>query len=214
MSNETEVIGCPACQHLVRVPSDWLGTEVQCPECKARFRAPVREPGGLTDAVLLQRGDTAPAAPATKPDVLLLIPAFGLLICGVAGALVNGFILFVLFGDAAQAREWAGKQVAALREVGFGDGDKPEEQAAKDDERTTSILRQLKIVIPVAFAVSALVFWGGVSIVRRKHYRFAQAACVLACLNVAHLCCVPGAVAGIWGLLMLGSQEAREHFGQ
>jgi hypothetical protein len=211
---ETEIIGCPACQHLVRVPGDWLGTEVQCPECKARFRAPVREPGGLTDAVLLERGTAAPDAPAKRPDALLLIPAFGLLLCGVAGGLVNAFILFVLFGDAAQARDWAGKQVAALRQMGMGEGDTPEEQAAKDDERTTGILRQLKVVIPVAFVVSALVFWGGVSMVRRKHYRFAQVACVLACLNVAHLCCVPGAVAGIWGLLMLGSAEAREHFGR
>jgi hypothetical protein len=211
---ETEVIACPACQHLVRVPGDWLGTEVQCPECRSRFRAPVREPGGLTDAVLLERGTAVPDAPAKKPDVMLLIPAFGLLLCGAAGALVNGFLLFVLFGDSAQARDWAEKQVAALRDMGFGEGDTPEQRAAKDAERAAGVLSQLKTVIPVALAVSALVFWGGVSMVRRKHYRFAQVACVLACLNVAHLCCVPGAVAGIWGLLMLGSAEAREHFGR
>jgi hypothetical protein len=61
-------------------------------------------------------------------------------------------------------------------------------------------------------AVSAAVFVGGLSVVRRRNYRFAQIACVLAAVNVAHACCVPGALFGLWGLLMLNSDEGREHF--
>jgi hypothetical protein len=66
--------------------------------------------------------------------------------------------------------------------------------------------------VPVSLAVSVVVFVGGVSMVRRRNYRLAQVACVLAALNIAHGCCVPGALAGLWGLLMLGSDEGREHF--
>lgn len=212
--NDTEVIACPACKHLVRVPGDWLGTEVQCPECRSQFRAPVREPGGLTDAVLLARGDGAPAPERKRPDAMLLIPAFGLLLCGVAGVAVNGFLLTVLFGDPNGGRDWAAKQVAALRQMGLGEGDTPDERAAADATAAGQLVSQLRVLLPVSLAVSAVVLAGGVALVRRRHYRLAQVACVLACVNVAHLCCVPGAVAGVWGLLMLGSAEAREHFGR
>ena len=37
MPPETEVIACPACRHLVRVPADWLGQPVQCPQCQSDF---------------------------------------------------------------------------------------------------------------------------------------------------------------------------------
>jgi len=57
-----------------------------------------------------------------------------------------------------------------------------------------------------------VVLLGGLSIALQWNHRLAQVACVLAALNFAHLCCVPGAVAGLWGLLMLGSEEGREHF--
>ena len=64
----------------------------------------------------------------------------------------------------------------------------------------------------MSFAASAVVFAGGLSMTRRRNYRLAQVACVLAAVNVAHGCCIPGALAGLWGMLMLSSDEGREHF--
>ena len=120
MSSETEVIACPACKHLVRVPLDWLGTQVQCPECQAMFRAPIRVDGKLTDAELLSRPESAPAAPKsrTSADLMLLLPAFGLLLCGLVGAAVNGWLLFMILSDPAGGREWAAKQAEAARKIG------------------------------------------------------------------------------------------------
>src|SRR5207249_9757968 len=90
MPPETEVITCPACRHLLRVPADWLGQTVQCPECKATFRAPVRDGDRLTEPELISRPAPAAApAAARKPDVMLLLPAFGLLFVGFAGLVVN-----------------------------------------------------------------------------------------------------------------------------
>jgi hypothetical protein len=214
MTPETEVIACPACKHLVRVPLDWLGTQVQCPECKAMFRAPVKANGKLTEPELVSRppSTTAPAPPP-KPDVMLLLPAFGLLFCGVAGALVNGYLLFLFLTDPAGAKGWARGQVPALRQVGFGTPNLPKEQEAAEDEKNAKQLaRTYRWLIPLSFVVSATVFAGGLSIVRRRNYRLAKFACVLAAVNVAHACCVPGAFAGLWGLLMLSSDEGREHF--
>src|SRR4051794_2498117 len=92
MPPETEVIACPACRHLVRVPADWLGQPVQCPECKASFKAPVRDGDRLTDAELLSApASTAPAPPRGKLDVMLLLPAFGLMLVGFASTAVNGW---------------------------------------------------------------------------------------------------------------------------
>src|SRR5947207_22781 len=98
MTPETEVIACPACKHALRVPLDWLGTQVQCPECKAMFRAPVRANGGLTEPELISRPPSAaaPAAPK-RPDLMLLVPAFGLLFCGVAGLIANAAALYLFF---------------------------------------------------------------------------------------------------------------------
>ncbi len=212
MTPETEVIACPACKHLVRVPLDWLGTQVQCPECQAMFRAPVRVDGKLTEAELLSRPASADAPkPRPRMDIMLLLPAFGLLLCGVLGVVVNGWLL-VLVSDADAGKEWAGKQVEAMRKMGMGAGEPSEKQAEKDAQETDQLLRQFKWILPVSLVVSAVVFAGGLSITFRRNYRLAQVACVLAALNFAHLCCIPGAVAGLWGLLMLGSAEGREHF--
>lgn len=213
MTPETEVISCPACKHLVRVPLDWLGTQVQCPECKALFRAPVRVDGVLTGTELLARPD-APAAPKprVRPDAMLLLPAFGLLLCGVIGTLVNGYFLFFVFSNPAGAKEWAGKQVAATRKLGVGAGGAPEKQAEMDAQETDQLLRWHERILPLSVIASPVVLLGGLSIVFRWNHRLAQVACVLAAVNIANGCCLPGAIAGLWGLLMLNSDEGRAHF--
>ena len=63
MQPETELIACPACDRLARVPIDWLGQPVQCPQCRAMFRAPVRQWDGLTAAELISRPPAAGPAP-------------------------------------------------------------------------------------------------------------------------------------------------------
>lgn len=215
MTPETEVIACPACKHLVRVPLDWLGTQVQCPECKAPFRAPVRADGKLGEPELLSQPAAAPAPAARRPDMMLMLPAFGLLLCGVAGGLVNGVLLYTVFADPAGGKGWAKAQVEAIRKAGVGADDPaepPERRAERDDRDADQLLRNFRWILPLALAASAVAFAGGLAIVRRRHYRLAQVACVVAALNFPHLCCVPGALAGLWGLLMLGSDEGREHF--
>lgn len=205
---ETEVIACPACKHPLRVPLDWLGTQVQCPECKALLRAPVRGADGK-----LTEPQSLAAAPARKRfDAMLLLPAFGLLLCGIAGVLVNGVFLWLFVSDPAGGKGWAQNQVKELRKHGFGNPGTPEEQAAGDEQNAEQLAGISRWAFPLALAVSAVVLAGGLSIALRWNYRLAQVACVLASLNIAHFCCVPGAAFGLWGLLMLSSDEGREHF--
>ena len=212
---ETEVISCPACNHLLRVPLDWLGTAVQCPECKARFKAPARDgSGGLTAAELISRPAAAAGAPTRRADMMLLLPAFGLLVCGIAGVIVNARWSYKLLTDPAAAKESLQGVFAQLRQSGFGADDPEADRERLDAERAEQAAGTLRWALPTFAVVSAVVLLGGLSISLRWNYRLAQVGCVAAMLNFAHLCCVPGAIAGVWGLLMLGSSEGREHFGR
>jgi hypothetical protein len=214
MPPETEVISCPACNHLLRVPLDWLGQAVQCPECRARFKAPVRDGDGFTQPELLARSDTTPAASRKKLDALLLLPAFGLLFCGVAGLIVNGMLTYRFLADPVGAKTNILNQMPEFRKAGFGAGEPPEEHERLDAARAEKWAGYLRWAFPTLAGASTLALLGGLSIALRWNYRLAQAGCVGAALNVTGLCCVPGAVAGLWGLLMLNSEEGRTHFGK
>ena len=211
---ETEVVSCPACNHLLRVPLDWLGQPVQCPECQAMFKAPARDgAGGLTAPELISRPPAA-ARPAArkKPDAMLLLPAFGLLLCGVVGLTANAVLAYRMLSDPAGGKRWAKDMIPALRQAGFGAGDPPEEREKLDEQRAEEMARVFRWVFPAGAGLSALALLGGLSVVLRRSHRLAQIGCVAAAVNLPHLCCVPGALAGLWGLLMLNSEEGRAHF--
>jgi hypothetical protein len=214
MAPETEVISCPACNHLLRVPLDWLGQPVQCPECKAMFKAPIRDGDRLTKPELISRPTATAPARRKKIDPMLLLPAFGLLLCGVAGVIVNGMTTYRFLADPEGSRQYIRDQMPVLRQAGFGANDPPDQRDKLDDERADIAARTVRWVMPIFTGVSTLVFLGGLSIALRWNYRLAQFGCIAAALNIAHLCCIPGGIAGVWGLIMLTSEEGRAHFGR
>ncbi len=211
MTPETELIACPACRHLLRLPHDWLGTQVQCPECQATFRAPLRDGDRLTDPELITRPESA--AVPRKPDMMLMVPAFGLMLCGFASVLVNVWAMYALLNHPAGAQGWVKERVLpSLRQAGFGEKVPPEQQAAQDAKEAAEGARLLQWALPLSLVLGTITLVGGLSIAIRWSYRLAQVGSVLAVVNIAHGCCIPGAVAGLWGLILLNSQEAREHF--
>ena len=214
MTPETEVIACPACRHLVRVPLDWLGTQVQCPECKAMFRAPVRAGGTLTEPELISRPASGAPAARRKPDVMLLLPAFGLLFTGFAGLAINTWnaVRYVRDADAAKQDVLRIYQDARHGGVVTDGPEEPGARATFDADRAAEQAKPVRVLVPLFAVASGFVFYGGIAIVTRRHYRMAQLGCALAVVNLANGCCIPGAVAGVWGLLMLRSDEGRDHF--
>ncbi len=217
MAQETEVISCPACKHLLRVPLDWLGQNVQCPECKAMFKAPVKIGDKLSEPEVISRSPSAFNNGGKKFDVMLLILAFGLLFCGLVGVFVNGGFLYKLIVDRDGGHEWLKNQVIAMHKAGFGSTGAAEQSGQQnelDDRDAEQLGRLYRWILPISLVVSFGAFLGGLSVVLRWNYRLAQVGCLLAMLNIAHLCCIPGAVAGLWGILMLNSEEGRGHFGK
>lgn len=211
---ETEVTPCPACRHLVRVPIDWLGQSVQCPECQARFRAPTRGESGLTAPVLLSGPPGAGPAARPKADLMLTLPAFGLMFVGLASLAVNGVKSFEYLTRPGAAEQDVLTLTEQARQRGYvADGpEQPDEQQRFDQARAADYAQKIRILMPAFTVVGGLVFYGGLAIVLRRHFRMAQLGCALAVFNFANGCCIPGAVFGVWGLLMLMSEEGRGHF--
>ena len=203
----TEVIACPACRHVVRVPVGWLGQTVQCPECRATFTAPVRENGRLTDPVLISAPARAAGPSPARNRLTLTFAGVGLVLVGLVSFGMNGFVLAkFLAPDGGKA--WLRERLPDIRRLGLappaGEGD-----PAADDERAAAELApKLLWAWPAAMGLAALTVAGGVSLVRRRNYRLAQLGCAAAALNLPHLCCVPGAVVGFWAMLaLLGDEE-------
>ena len=206
MPPETEVISCPACKHLLRVPADWLGTQVQCPECRAMFKAPVRDGDRLTEPELISRPESATAPRRGKLDAMLLIPAFGLLLLGVVSVVVNVITLAQIAQDPAGFQQKKQDEVEAVA------------KSIGQDPQNLGVAKFRWEYFTVGSVWSLLCgliqFAGGLGIACRKWYRLGQVGCVAAALNIVGCCCVPGAVLGVCGLLMLRSEEGRGHFGR
>lgn len=204
MMPDTEVISCPACRHVVRVPADWLGTAVQCPECQAKFTAPVRRDGRLTEPVLLSEPAKA-GRPRSGGDPLFWLPAWGLMLVGAVGVAVNGFTLAVV---AREPAAFAAQKRAEAEDLARRFGQDP--AAAADSWFITPPGLAGAAGYGVACGLAA--FAGGLAMATRRGYRVAQLGCVLAAVNLPALCCVPGAVFGLWGMLLLAGDEGRGHF--
>lgn len=218
MAQETEVISCPACKHLLRVPLEWLGQNVQCPECRATFKAPVKVGDRLTEPELISRPPAAAPARRKKFDAMLLLPAFGLMLCGAVGMFVNGGVLSRLILEDDGGREWVRNEVsnlhAKLEQIGYEKPAPAGTENERNEQDAAQLLRLYRWFVPLSVALSLGVFLGGLSMTLRWNYRLAQVSCILAALNFAYGCFIPGAVIGLWGILMLNSEEGRGHFGR
>ena len=200
----TEVIACPACRHTVRVPLDWLGQTVQCPECKATFTAPVRVDGKLTEPTLIEAPARARGPSPKRNRLTLTFAGAGLVLVGIVSFVANG-MTFTKFLGPDGGKDWVKDSIGSMRQLGLAppaaDGDGGGED--ENDRAAAELAPKLKWVWPGAMALAALSTAGGVCLVLRRNYRLAQLGCVAAALNVPHLCCVPGAVCGFWGVIAL-----------
>jgi hypothetical protein len=159
---------------------------------------------------------------------------FGLLLLGAAGTFVNGYLYYTFRSDPEAARTfaaWIIRQQAKERPDDapppagpLSDEEKRErEERAKafqaDQERRVdeTAAAAAPFVGPMQgpFALVSLgVLAGGVAFAARRGYWLAFLGCALAILNVNHVCCVPGAVVGVWGFFALISDDGRRHFGR
>jgi hypothetical protein len=171
----------------------------------------------LSEPELLESGKASTPAGAGNgtgsADPALWLPAYGLIVCGLAGLIVNVLITWRLHSDPEGSRVYIQQQVERLRQWGFGEDEAEEVRPQRDAERAAWAMRHLPWIVPASAVMAALALLGGISIALRWNYRLAQIGCLAAGLNLVGLCCLPGAMVGLWGLLLLQSEEGRGHFG-
>ncbi len=220
------LIRCPHCAHALTLPEEFLGQVVSCLECRSPFRAPVRDGDTLTDPVKLSRPTRIPAR--------IFVPTFGLLLLGFAGLFVNLYLAWWFRADPQGAAKFAEANMYFLLETEppaekAKDGKPPtdaEEKQSRDDqaERQQQIVKETAgkvsaekmLRVRLAFAVVSLgVVAGGFGFALRRGYYFCYFACLLAALNSPDIgCCFLGVVVGLWGFMVLISDEGQKHFGR
>ena len=225
------VITCPtrSCGRPLKLPADAVAQPLSCPHC----RTPIR--------VIL--GPDGTPASVTAPDRLLrvprrlLVPGFGLLILGVAGAFVNGYVAVDCFANPGGAREHAARYVQEFnnldKQLNFNKPRKKDDEASDhelfmaaagggagatvligvENAITEAWATRMKSVHTASALTSLFAAVSGWCILRGRWYRVALLGCVAAMTTVGQACCIPGTIAGLWGILALVRDDGRAHFG-
>jgi len=227
------VITCPkrSCAASLRLALDVAAKPLSCPHCRTAILVVLGSDGNL------DRVERATASGWRVPG-LLLVPGFALFILGVAGAFANGYLANRCWQDPAFSLDFARNRVSDLRSGGSltgpaNDAKKKSTEATPEDafaavagplaEESRKLLADEELaqhwqeyVLPVCAsfaAVSVVMAIGGLCIVSGRFYTLAFLGSLAGIVNFNLMCCVPGAVAGIWGILMLVRDDGRKHFG-
>jgi hypothetical protein len=226
MSSSVIVCPNPACAKPLNLPAAVVGQPLACPHCGTGIRVTLGPDGR----------PTAPTAVASgRVPKLFLVPGFALLILGTAGLFANGYTaaaatfegkgvpLARLMVDYLRDADAAGKPADANRGkekddprgafaavLGTAAGVAADEEV--DRARAEAAGPWVGPVSWVFTGMSALMAVGGVSILLGRWYWLGVAGSVAAIFNLGLCCCVPGLVAGLWGILTLAKDEGRRHF--
>ncbi len=220
----------PSCRQPLNLPTDAIGKSLSCPHCGTRIG-------------LAMNPDGTPGEPRVVGSVrwvprMFLVPGFALLILGVAGTLVNGYVFADAYGRPDVQLNHGRRMVNNLRSfealtAPAGEARKSKDvtpqdlfaaiagQAARvaEQERGDAALAEAwsKNVVNIyglSAAVSVVTALGGFAILRGRWYWLALLGCAAAAVNLNEGCCIPGAIAGLWGFLMLVRDDGRRYFGR
>ena len=196
-----ESVTCPGCQKTIRVPEVVLGQTAKCPFCKCHFRAPVRTPEGLTDAVLLRRN--------VFGRHKTVFPATLMLMVGLVGIFSNSI--------AVLQSQFDPEQFEANTRAYF---ERVAEQRENEDDRqqiramVPGAIRWVPVARTAAAVLSLLSIGGAVAMLRKRAYGLAVAASFATLFNLAlaNCCCVISIFVGGYSLYVLMDPEVRAAF--
>ena len=225
------VITCPtpACGKPLKLPAAAVGKPLACPHCRTPLRVTLGADGTPSSV-------TAPGGLMRVPR-LLLVPGFALLILGVAGGFVNGYIAADCFWNPGAETVHANRYVREFhnldKQLNFNKPRKKDDEAsdhelfmaaagggagatvliAVEDAMTEAWATRMKSVHTASTVTSLLAALSGWCILRGRGYWVALFGCVAAMTTVGQACCIPGTIAGLWGILALVRDDGRAHFG-
>jgi hypothetical protein len=234
---EAHLIRCPHCNHALSLPEEFLGQVVTCLECRSPFRAPIRDGDKLTESLKLPKKTRIPARLFLPTFGLLLLGFVGLFLNAYlwwwfhndpqgASQFAEANMVFMLETKPAPptdknkpdpkkklTAEEQQRQIdeSKKRIEEFGNA---QEKSVKDVAKGVSAdgMKRVRLIFGV---ISLGVVIGGFCFALRKAYYFCFLACFLSAINSPDLgCCFIGVIVGIWGFMMLISEEGRAYFRQ
>jgi hypothetical protein len=235
--SEPLLIRCPTCQHALHLPESYLGQTVTCLECRTPFRATRRE----GDAVGTGGIETVALPKPSRVPARLFIPMFGLLLFGFMGVFINGYLWWWFHNEPQAAVKFAEANLQFLIETAPPKPAEPKVAPKTAEEKTQRLedqkrqatdfaekqqeaarnaaagvdvvgMKRLRLIFGL---VGLGIVVGGFCFALRRAYPYCFVACVLSMLNTPDMgCCFFGAVIGIWGIIVLVSDEGRAYFGR
>jgi hypothetical protein len=186
------------------VPESLFGHTVRCPECKAHFTAPIRDAEGElgTPVLLPQVQPQSIARPSIRKSPVYL-PAMLLLMVGITGLLVNGFMA-MQWALNPQAAEQSRYQLYKRASEVIG-------KEVSDDEARQGI-EIMRIVEIVVACISLLPVLGALSMLTMRYRWLAILGSFVAMFNIANLCCLIGLPAGSYCLIKLLDPDIKPLF--
>ncbi len=223
-------ITCPnrACGQPLNLPSEAVGQPLSCPHCRSSLHVSLTPEGSVESITMAVAGWRVPRQ--------YFVPGLALLMVGLTAMVMNGYLAARCYSDDRFALDYARNRARDLRngqEVNFLQDDTKRKEATSDELFGALAGSAAAYAVPanademtgqmwapwiypsrfVAMALGAFSALGGYCMLRGRGYLIACAGCIAAILNVNELaCCVPGALAGIWGILMLVRDDGRRYF--
>ena len=224
----SSVITCPnpLCGKPLNLPAAVLGRPLACPHCQTGIDVTLGPDGKPAATTAVKTG---------RVPGMFLVPGFALLILGAGGFFSNGYVavtaLFDPGGDVRISRLFLdyvrnADETGTPAQQAKGKQDDPREAfaavlgtaagAAQQEEvdrvRAENAAPMVGPFHAVFAVVSLVMVGGGVAILFGRWYWLAMLGSVAAIFNLGLLCCVPGLVAGLWGVLTLARDDGRRHF--
>ncbi len=222
------VITCPnpLCARPLNLPAAVLGQPLRCPHCAAGIAVTLGPDGTPAATTEVKTG---------RVPKMFLVPGFALLVLGAAGLFSNGYVagtaLFEPGGDVRLSRLFLdylrnADESGTPSQQAKGKADDPREAfaavlgtaagAAQQEEidrvRAENAAPWVGPFHAVFVLLSAVMIGGGVATLLGRWYWLAMLGSVAAIFNLGLFCCVPGLVAGLWGVFTLARDDGRRHF--
>ncbi|MCZ2341734.1 MAG: hypothetical protein LC104_08045 [Bacteroidales bacterium] len=218
-------IMCPHCQQTLAIPSEAVGRSVSCTECQGAFHIPRNADGSPGVPVRPTPGRKVLAVPKQ-----LFGPALALLLFGLAGTLVNGYLSLMFAFKPGSDLEFARMRVLQIRAAGAlaetkRNANVPEDQQEKllgpdapltpeEEALAEAWTPSMRPIHLIGTLTSIFTLIGGLCLLTGRSFSLAILGCLVSVVNVDPICCIPAGLAGLWGLLMLVRDDARAHFRQ
>jgi hypothetical protein len=205
-----ELIRCPACDHALRLPTEFFGQTVECPQCGNRFQAPVMGQPPVVRPVEQLTEIPTPERDFNRSRVAerLRGPAIALLLSAILSLVCNGIGLVY-----ARWIDQHPQQIDAELDRRLDENpDLDREQRQQAKEIALQLLSSLNLCCGGSAIANLLVLVGAIQMLRVRSYGFAVLASILALNPVNFPVCFVHVPFGVWSLAVLSNADVRSTF--